>query len=800
MSVDAMGRNVAGGLSQVKAKHFGIALVAVIAMIVVVGLVSEDRRAGGLRSPEDLDMLVEDRLVYAQSERAVGSAMEEAIQAPQLSTTTSPPGNASDASETNFTETEIYHTYQSLLAPPPQTEGSGAPHKNFLIFFSGHQGSSWLADMLGSMPDVFVPGFEPLEVENATAEQKMAFLRKTFELPEPSEEAYKTWIQDLVALSDEAGFRLGYQDLPTYDKIRQTRASGFKVRPYKGKRTGFRGLNLHEVKRVLDDYNVSIILTTRHNTLKSAVSWYRAREEGLNQFHLTHSADFDKNQRITFNLTTFSKWLDFVEQSDRELRDSISFFQRPTITVGYEELRLDPITMMKEVARFLRIDDKQIAMSGRFRKTGSDSLRKMILNFQDFCKHFWQSPYQSMLEVESCSLPEDSEGLGGDIAPAGALAAGAHSAGSDFAHLVTSPNGTNAKDCFSSGWAQTSDCVDLLRRSKLESVLRARRRQVPIFFKHIHKAGGTTLCAVASANVFTEWRSLPNVQNWGTDCVPYEAFLSRPSPSFLSNSLMKLSSVDADKLVSHSGWLGGACFFGHLSVSAQHALPRAFPNLGFVASEGPLPDDLALNLDYPMVTMMRDPFDRIVSAHKWWRFMAQRFPGAGAAASICSAYVAPANATLSEWIDYYPDNWVTRSLLGAHYLYNFKTPLTLMDLERAKNRVDAFSAVLILEEYDLSMRVVRALFEWSEKTGASEVAANVSPAGRSDGLRDLDDLTRQKVGSRIQLDLLLYQYAHRVFLRHANQLGLGGGGGGASAAAVESPEQEGTHKVDYATG
>ena len=646
--------------------------------------------------------------------------------------------------------------------------------KNFLIFFSGHQGSSWLSDLLGSMPEVYVPGFEPLEVENATANQKVDFINMTFNLPS-SEDDHRVWLQDIFSLSESAGFRLYKDKLPTYEEILETKASGFKVRPYWGKHTGFRDLNLYKVKQLLDDHNVSIILTTRYNTLKSAISWYRARENGLNQFQLTRSADFDQAQKIRFEYEKFQKWLKFVEDTDKALQDSVSFFQRPTLTVAYEHLRKDPVTTVKQVAHFLQIDEKAVMSSGRFRKTGSDSLRRMILNFEEFCDYYWQSPYQSMLGVESCV----QEARNASRLERQGNASFLYS--DSVRHLVTYPNASNPKDCFASGWAQFDTCTQRMFQSKLGAVLRARRRQVPIFFKHIHKAGGTTLCSVASANVFVETRSLPHVDKWGTDCVPYEVFLSRPSEGLVANSLMKLQAVDSDRLTSHSGWMGGACFWGHLTPSAQHALPQAFPSLGFLASEGPMPDELALNLDYPLVTMMRDPFDRIVSAYKWWKFMVDRFPGTRG--SICSTYTAPANATLSEWIDYYPDNWVTRSLLGAHYLYNFKSPLGWWDLQGAMNRLESFSAVLILEEYETSMLLMQELFGWS-KTG-SGVEVNVSPGGRSNSGEELDDLTRLKISKTIQHDLPLYEFAHSLFWRHARQLGVTGTeNGGADEHAV----------------
>ena len=165
-----------------------------------------------------------------------------------------------------------------------------------------------------------------------------------------------------------------------------------------------------------------------------------------------------------------------------------------------------------------------------------------------------------------------------------------------------------------------------------------------------------------------------------------------------------------------------------------------------------------------------------LAAHKWFLFMKQRFPGI--AGSICSSYDAPANATLSEWLDYYPDNWVTRTLLGSRYLYGKDLPLGEAELQQAKNRLEAFTTVLVLEELDLGLRVLGEVLGWEEREGeetemaAGAPQANVARGGRTDSTRELDDLTWQKAASTIRLDLEVYEHARALFARQAERLGL----------------------------
>ena len=64
-----------------------------------------------------------------------------------------------------------------------------------LVFFSGHQGSSWLLDMLGSAPGVYVPGSSPGGPERHGGAEA-TFLDLTFSLP-ISEDAYAIWVAGL---------------------------------------------------------------------------------------------------------------------------------------------------------------------------------------------------------------------------------------------------------------------------------------------------------------------------------------------------------------------------------------------------------------------------------------------------------------------------------------------------------------------------------------------------------------------------------------------------------------------------
>lgn len=191
----------------------------------------------------------------------------------------------------------------------------------------------------------------------------------------------------------------------------------------------------------------------------------------------------------------------------------------------------------------------------------------------------------------------------------------------------------------------------------LPCVLSSRSRAV--------QAGGSTMCELAQRNTAAESPLLPGRADWTTNCVPFEAFLgphpavggggARPSPqsSFTSPTASAAdgAGIPAQGLAAaararpaasrsasppfgaqpsrrrlQAHWLGGACWVGFLTPPQLRAAPRHFAPLRFVASEGPLPDTVALDAPLAWVTMLRRPLDRVLSSYRWWQLMTRRWP------------------------------------------------------------------------------------------------------------------------------------------------------------------------------
>lgn len=151
----------------------------------------------------------------------------------------------------------------------------------------------------------------------------------------------------------------------------------------------------------------------------------------------------------------------------------------------------------------------------------------------------------------------------------------------------------------------------------------------------------------------------------------------------------------------------------------------------------------------------------------------------------CRAYVAPPNAIFEEWLTkYYPDNWMTRELAGASYLLKkggAATALSLLEektqeegkeeevlrkmkqkpvgpdeLEKAKARLHLFSAILLTERWEESVKLMNHVFCWKELD-----YTNYRKGSREDtsAQQELSPETFELLKKRNTLDMQLYEYA-----------------------------------------
>ncbi|KAL4447517.1 hypothetical protein ABPG75_004736 [Micractinium tetrahymenae] len=799
-----------------------------------------------------------------------------------------------------------------LAAPAAEEVPSGAsvhrPQHKFLIFFSGHQGSSALTDMLASHPSVFVPGFEPLDMDGLTAQQKLRFLEATFSFPAPGAAAdWARWRSHL--LPPVPGLRVDRGQLSAPGQIMGESVAGFKLRPYPlvgiagggppsgssgagggssgstggggGGHTALAGLNPAAVRALLQRHNVSVLLTLRRNTLKEALSWYKARELGVSQFtarqagrtstdnssaagsnvgrvdhaaspgapssaatsaggfgagsgmpssdgHAGSGTSAAGSGKLTADIPRVLRWLNYTERVNAQLRQAAAYFDRPTLTIWYEDFQADPLGVAQRAADFIGVPNGSsggsahgLQLSSKFRKAGPDAIEGWLENYEELCRVLEGTRHYRFLNQAACPPPLNAS----RASPVHGAPRAAQQPGQQQLQLPvgsTMPlldSWCTATDKLASGWGALSDaeCMRSFAAVQQKAVEAVRRGSGMMLFKHIHKAGGSTMCELAQRNMAAESPLLPGRSDWTTNCVPYEAFLgphpavgsggARPvyqsspaagtataagagSAAGLVSGTGVLSAAvtgpEASSMVQHGSaaagrrrlqahWLGGACWLGFLTPPQLRALPRHFAPLRFVASEGPLQDAVALDAPVAWVTMLRRPLDRVLSSYRWWQLMTERWPQSPAE---CHAYSAPANATLERWLAAYPDNWMVRELVGRTALYQRGRPMTEADLLLAQQRLHLFAAVLLLERPDTSMALLRAMFGWRE-TGWGEHRAG-SRVG-SDAGAELPPGVLRELERRHALDVRLYAYAEALHAAQARRWLGGNGGGGASA-------------------
>jgi len=214
-------------------------------------------------------------------------------------------------------------------------------------------------------------------------------------------------------------------------------------------------------------------------------------------------------------------------------------------------------------------------------------------------------------------------------------------------------------------------CVMLLPCSALESVAQANRgnrnqtraatNKKVIYYLHLHKAGGSTMCRMARANVKA---------NLGRNC--------NTEPLCCGESLAE-----------------------------QRAFANSTP-YEFVANErwmtsGPM--DLE---NYRYFTTVRHPVARSLSQFRHLN----RHAGKQNAKLV-------AGTTYRHWLERQPDNFYIRNMLGRKVLDLPRGRITASHTMLAMQRLAQFEGVMILEDYERTAQVLKTSLGWEHMSPTS---------------------------------------------------------------------------------
>ena len=166
----------------------------------------------------------------------------------------------------------------------------------------------------------------------------------------------------------------------------------------------------------------------------------------------------------------------------------------------------------------------------------------------------------------------------------------------------------------------------------------------------------------------------------------------------------------------------------------------------FVANEMFLPSELDYD-NYDFVTVMRDPWERYIShfVHDFVKYTHKKNTFAH---------------NFTEWVSGQRDNYFTRKICGSECMEIPRGKLDESHLEKAKSRLDKFSAVMILENLNESLEILSSKFNWTipakyQKTKTVDNGTPVNHRNRS----EIPGIDIPKIRELVTFDDELYSYA-----------------------------------------
>jgi len=259
-----------------------------------------------------------------------------------------------------------------------------------------------------------------------------------------------------------------------------------------------------------------------------------------------------------------------------------------------------------------------------------------------------------------------------------------------------------------------------------------------IYFQHVHKAGGTTMCAMAGlANEFVGVKNCNSDPALGPANGLKEYARLRAEKHALKLAGKPTKSVPAPGFIKTQQLLRG-------SREEQCRFFRNTP-LTFIANEAPSPNAVLTVPGVFRFTMLRHPYDRHVSEfnHCLKKQCVGKF----------------ARSDFVRWLDGKKGthaNFQTRVILGDA---SYDRPLVASDIMLAKERLQtAYSLVLILEEFEPRGRLLL-----SKRLGWKVDAITRGSHHHSNATAELLPEQLVYLQENNAVDLKIYRFAQRLF-------------------------------------
>lgn len=247
----------------------------------------------------------------------------------------------------------------------------------FVLVYYGNTGSSWLLETISGTPAVLGPAFQPLEAWawDGADEEKLRWIRSAFSPPDMLDgPAFEAWVE-------------GLSKSPQYQKLLRSEFQivGFKMSPKAVRDT-------EHLLGLLAELSTRLVLLSRTNRIKHALSLYRYFEEEKSQFERQ-----GVRPPSTVRMRRFGRW---VQRSQAMHEGLQKFSAAPAVfgpgsvaRVAYEEFvtAAGKAAVIERLAAFLGIDPGGSA-PGSFEKVTPDDLRAAVAKYERLRRRYRNTP------------------------------------------------------------------------------------------------------------------------------------------------------------------------------------------------------------------------------------------------------------------------------------------------------------------------------------------------------------------------------------------------------------------------
>ncbi|MGB3404810.1 MAG: hypothetical protein WBA77_19150 [Microcoleaceae cyanobacterium] len=234
--------------------------------------------------------------------------------------------------------------------------------KKTIILFEGRTGSTHLATLLHQSPHISFLGEEPALLKPEGWKAQENWISQLFENPLEFNDVR------IKSSAKVVGFRIKLRDVAEPQQF----------------------------KKILEQYDVSVIYMRRLNLVKQAVSSIRAIDLSKTKgyYNLDHHKHKEGLAAYSIPFQRFDQTLKWIEEVDLKLQDFIKTLNQPICEVCYEELLADRDAVLNKVIQFL--DVPPFTPIEVVAKHTSDDLSEVISNFDALISQYKNTPYAEM--------------------------------------------------------------------------------------------------------------------------------------------------------------------------------------------------------------------------------------------------------------------------------------------------------------------------------------------------------------------------------------------------------------------